>query len=190
MEREQIKKWLPEMIAYSKGEEILWLSTLGKWYEVETPDFYIGSIYVINDKHVEARKAFALGEPIEFQTPSGLWHNTQNPKWIDDITYRPKKEEWWYDIPKEGILCWVTDILGNRYTAQIIIDKDNRFKATTGTLWKFAEPVNSSECYREKGKSKEDCIELVSSNKSTGIDLGSSTVNSDGSNGIITPYCN
>ena len=52
-------------------------------------------IYVIDDKHIEARKAFALGEEIEFNQCE-TWITTGNPTWKAD-EYRPKPKEPIYD---------------------------------------------------------------------------------------------
>ena len=93
MTREQIKKWLPEMTAYSEGKDILiYYYADNTWYEAETPSFNINSIYVINDKHVEARKAFTLGEPVEIRYRYDKeFQFVTNPIWNDDCEYRPKK---------------------------------------------------------------------------------------------------
>ena len=59
---------------------------------------------IIEDHHFEARKAFALGEEIEWLTNPNRgsmylpeWLSTSSPDWDDDTEYRPKPKlvyEW------------------------------------------------------------------------------------------------
>ena len=152
MNREQIKKWLPEMTAYSEGKDILYMSNNLQWEEIEYPNFNADIIYVINDKHVEARKAFALGEPIEVSYDDGkTWYQKWKPNWNNGLISRPKKKEWFDNIPEEGVLCWVFDNTNeDMKVATIIMSKAKYFNDLRDNEWKNAEPVKTEECYDEK----------------------------------------
>ena len=151
MNREQIKKWLPEIIAYSEGEEILYMSNSSIWKEIEYPSFRTDIVYVIDDKHVEARKAFAIGEPIEYSDDGGTtWADELFSTWQNDYNYRPKSKEWFDKIPKEGILCWVWDNYNEGIkVATMIMSKTKYFNDLRDNEWKNAEPVKPEECYDE-----------------------------------------
>jgi len=90
MTREQASKWIKEIEAFADGGEILWYHSKHKeWYIHTEPTWSMDILYVINDKHVEARKAFALGEHIEIRG-FNTWELCCNPTWMDTCEYRPE----------------------------------------------------------------------------------------------------
>jgi len=97
MTREQAKKWIKEITAFANGEAILAYSEAIGWGEVKEPLWNIKELYVINDKHVEARKAYAMGEKIEC-LDDGRWVDVHIPSWLHNCEYRAKPK--W--TPKQG----------------------------------------------------------------------------------------
>ena len=149
MNREQIKKWLPEITAYSEGKNI-WQYDGEVWVLREHPAFILRKEYVIEDKHFKARKAHALGEPIEFIDNSGIPQTVDsNIAWSQDVVYRPKKKEWYEDIPKEGILCWVWDNINEKQVEIVKWKRPQDFMTIHGLEWKYAEPIKPEECWKE-----------------------------------------
>jgi len=90
MTRVRAKKWIEEIKAFANGADILCYTRSSKaWDTVKYPYWEVDAIYVIGDKHVEARKAFALGQKIELRTQAG-WYDIAKPTWDTDDIYRPK----------------------------------------------------------------------------------------------------
>ncbi len=93
MTKEQVKKWRPEIIYWVNGGN-LWIRSNENWLKCDNDDLvFERDIYVIEDKHFEARKAFALGEPVEVNlTLHGItpWASVEFPLWDDTHNYRPK----------------------------------------------------------------------------------------------------
>jgi len=153
MNREQAKKWLPEIAHWANGGD-LWGCVDNEWYIIEAANMsFTNKIYVIEDKHFEARKAFALGEPIEQQSRSFTWFDNSSPDWSGD-KYRPKIKEWHDNIPKEGVLCWVWDSDGNeKFGAKIVTSHRSkwqfRFQTIDNSGWKHAKPVKTEECWKD-----------------------------------------
>jgi len=153
MNREQTKQWLPEIIAFAEGKT-LWLYNNKTWCIMKSLTFLIDSIIVIEDKHFEARKAFALGEPIECTCGiTTSFKNCINPSWCDMCTYRPKSKQWYDEVSKERpILCWVWDrgevkmgALVNEYQAHT----DYKFVDNLhSNSWENAEPIKPEECWK------------------------------------------
>jgi len=92
MTREQAKKWIKEIEAFANGVDILWYSHIyTEWETQEEPNWLLDGLYVINDNHVEARKAHALGEPVEYyESGEDRWKEVSDPKWYGCNVYRPK----------------------------------------------------------------------------------------------------
>jgi len=104
MTREQAKKWMAEISAFARGSDILLYNTdLEEWTVNHTPQWRIDRLYIINDKHVEVREAYAMGEDIEY-LDDGRWTYIREPNWIDSTEYRVKPK--W--IPKQGEIIQVS----------------------------------------------------------------------------------
>jgi len=95
MTREQAKKWIHEITAFANGAAILTHDKLVGWWEVDEPLWKMEELYVINDKHVEAREAYAMGEEIEYKGSDCKWVTTIAPIWLDSAEYRVKSK-WIY----------------------------------------------------------------------------------------------
>ncbi len=97
MTKKEAKKWLPE-ITHWANDGILYVYEHidNTWYIKKGQTFRTNQIYVIKDKHFEARKAFALGEKIEIKTKED-WVISPKPSWLDNVQYRPKPKEPVYD---------------------------------------------------------------------------------------------
>jgi len=166
MTRERAKTLLPEIIHWANGGN-LWkyVESTKTWvmHDCEEKDELLfksttKSHYVIEDKHFEARKAFALGEDVErrkkYQDDTvGRWVGDASPSWnTNSYEYRPKPKEWYNNIPKEGILCWVwNDKYEKEKHASIVIDYSEQFKTFKikffENWWHNAELIKPEECY-------------------------------------------
>ena len=100
MNRKQAKELLPALTHFANGGNLWYrLNAINEWYKQEvlyiTDTKYIQNI--IEDKHFESRKAFALGEEIETRYPEGEWYIALTP-WFDNFKeYRPKPKEPTYE---------------------------------------------------------------------------------------------
>ncbi len=101
MIREEVERLLPEISHWAKGGVLYWYDSDDKTWEVVenwSLDWYIEVSVVIEDQHFEARKADALGEPIEVYSEStGFWGSCIKPLWSSYREYRPKPKEPTYD---------------------------------------------------------------------------------------------
>ena len=153
---ERIKKYLPQMIALSEGKTLWGYSGNKGWFKYKNPltnfDFK-DEIIVIEDKHFEARKAFALGEPIEcLVTSDNQWSDNSNPMWSHNVKYRPKSKEWYDNIPKEGILCWVKGNINKTIPVLIYKYEDEYglfYDIDSYYRWENAIPIKPEECWKE-----------------------------------------
>ncbi len=110
MNKKETKKLLPAITHFADGGN-LWRynNRLKKWESQTTVEQLNKESNIIEDKHFEARKAFALGEPVEVNlTLHGItpWASVEFPLWDDTHNYRPKPKEpvyewqWVYKINK------------------------------------------------------------------------------------------
>ena len=102
--RQNFKKWKKEVNWWMDGGSLWYYDTkLREWHKHAADDnltFYLDAptSYVIGDKHVEARKAFALGKIIEFKVVSAdvkNWVPTGMPDWEDKYVYRERPDITW-----------------------------------------------------------------------------------------------
>ena len=146
MIREEVKRLLPEINHWANGGVLYWYDSDDKTWRVIknwSLDCLIDVPIVIEDKHLEARKAFALGEEIECknklvscigQIPEqyGTWHTPAiGDMWKDTAKYRPK--------PKEPIYEWqwihkLSDEYGYKMT------KEWMTETTVNPTWIKFEP--------------------------------------------------
>ncbi len=146
MTRKQAKQWLPEITHWTNGGN-LWNYEFGRWQKMEAPAFRT-KMYIIEDEHFEARKAYALGEPIEWSDKHTSWTLVENPTW-KRIQYRPRPKKWYNNIPEEGIICWVWNgDLRDRQSAEVIEHKDGKFMTNLPYWWNNAIPIKPEECYQ------------------------------------------
>ncbi len=154
MTREQAKRWQPEII-YWANDGNLWWYDKSKWIkydENKNLSFQELNIlyYVIEDEHFEARKAFALGEPIEYSI-SNSWRKCEKPLFAENIKYRPKPKEWYNEVSEDNpILCWVKGNRGKILPAMVYKYEDELFYDTDSYRWVYAEPIKPEECWKEK----------------------------------------
>ncbi len=100
MTRKQCKELLPEIAHFSRDGS-LWFFNDIEW--IEQNEVLLGGIThsicnVIEDTHFEARKAWALGKPIEFYnliSDENYWRDcgSSGPSWIGGYLYREKLPE-------------------------------------------------------------------------------------------------
>jgi len=152
MKRENAKKWAKEIAFWANGGTLWGFTPEEGWFEYTDALVFNEDIYVMADKHLRARKAFALGEPIEYNMEASNlgWSPVLSPIWYNHLIYRPKPKEWDYNIPKDGILCWCWDIDCLPKFTSVILEKnkDWGYLASDGFSWKFATPIKPEECYQ------------------------------------------
>jgi len=152
MTQEQAKQWLPEITHWANGGTIYVYDKLDNtWNIVYEETWRLDQIYVIEDKNFEARKAFALGEPVEiYNKTTGLWSLETNPKWGTGYKHRPKPKKWYDNIPEEGVLCWVWDKnIKHKTMRKIFKYYRNRFW-NKYHCWDMATPIKPEECWKDK----------------------------------------
>ncbi len=94
MNRKQAKELLPAIKHFANGGN-LWRynNRLEEWESQTIIEPLNKESNIIEDKHFEARKAFALGEEIELFKEVRGWYKCDNPSWIQSVKYRPKPKE-------------------------------------------------------------------------------------------------
>ena len=99
MTKEQLKKWLPEINHWINGGDLYAYGPIDDTWTLKIGDtFRTDQIYVIKDRHFEARKAFALGEKVESRyIGKDDWLLQLFPTWGPYLEYRPKPKEPIYD---------------------------------------------------------------------------------------------
>ena len=125
MNKEVIKKYIAEFNYWLNGGEVFAHTDMGwinindsKWnWEDDIP-------YVIKDKHFEARKAYALGEEIEYKcyNTNYKWEPIKDPQFIYEAEYRTKPknktivlEEW---LVTDGKDYWVVQESDREYSSK------------------------------------------------------------------------
>ncbi len=144
MNKEELKKWLPEINFWVNGGT-LWIYDPidDTWNKKLAQTFRTDQIYVINDQHLEARKAFALGNPIEnkcLSESNASFEGVINPSWTPDKVYRPKPKEvyeWQWVLITEGTNSYkpyikysLSEFYSNKKDFESLIDRQNNFYGT------------------------------------------------------------
>jgi hypothetical protein len=126
----QCKELLPAITHFANGGN-LWYYNGKKWKQ---QDHFVIQAYVdkperifniIEDSNFEARKAYALGEEIEYQNPENmLWQKVESNTQVfsDWINYRPitkKIYEWQYVLIINGK---IVDYTNGFYTEEVGAD--------------------------------------------------------------------
>jgi len=109
MTRERLKQLLPAMEHWHKGGNLWFYSTfLKEWLKYEVKDIRFEdkdpTSYIIEDKFFEARKAHALGKPIEYkQGIYDYWKPvTKNTTlWYKGCMYRTVRKRYTFDEKEE-----------------------------------------------------------------------------------------
>ena len=108
MTRERAKELLPAIKHWSEGNALWYYrKSVQNWYSYTTEKLSFEDIlktdYIIEDKHFEARKAYALSKPLEYRRfGTTEWKPvTNNPQWLSSYEYREAKPKW-YEL-KENI---------------------------------------------------------------------------------------
>ena len=163
MTRERAKELLPAIEWWANGGDLWFYDTsVKKWYNYEDvhKDVYFESedptAYVVGDKHLEARKAYALGKPIEWR------HINSNDNWkpvTDNIAlwyagseYRPAKPKWYEDEKNIGKIVMVRDYDNEKWR----VGKFEKFTAgrefpftVDGGAWKQARLLTEADIVKE-----------------------------------------
>ena len=163
--KKEIKYWAE----HPDGTKV-WARTQSEdWVILGIPSWAPDVIYIVDDEWVELRKAQVDGATIQRLLPGKRWHNVDNDWWKTSFyeiyryaptnLFRIKPKEWYEDIPKEGVICWVWDEDENKKRLRLITDfyqnAEYQFKETNKGFydgdavgWKHAEPVKPEECWK------------------------------------------
>ena len=120
MTREAAKRWAKEIAHFGNGGDLWSYVTKHKaWVKCTNPIFDFAECktsFIIEDKYFKMRKAFALGETIEYTIASGSFRDTKNPEWLDCCDYRVKvgKEYRWQWLYTE-INCKILQLTLSHY---------------------------------------------------------------------------
>ena len=104
MTREQAKKLLPAITHFAKGGNLWCVDTLGQWKkQCVVAISNLASQNVIEDKHFEARKAYALGgEVMYFIHFEGKQQwvvvTDSSDLWCDGVLYNPVENDQWVKL--------------------------------------------------------------------------------------------
>ena len=101
MTRERLNKLLPALNFWAAGGDLWWYNG-DEWYKYAIDEeLFVDTIksetdYIIGDKHLLARQAYALGKPVEFKDSNNIWTRCEvKPFWKDTVSYRPAKPQWY-----------------------------------------------------------------------------------------------
>jgi len=157
MTKEKIKKWEKEIAFWANGGTLWGYSPYdGNWFKYNDKKLeFERDIYVIEDEYFEARKADALGEPIEHRyNEYDQWEEVSKASWLKGQQYRSKLKEWYNKVSEDTpILCWVKDEYNtNIHTMAIKIKSKgvNCYFDIQGMSWDEAIPVKPEECWKGK----------------------------------------
>jgi len=116
MTREQAKELIPAIKWWAEGNALWFYDVLAKkWLPYTKSEIAFNmneaSAYVIEDEHFEARKAYALGKPIEVREElSSKWLICNNtPTWNGRYKYRPALPKWYESNYNIGKIVMVRD---------------------------------------------------------------------------------
>ena len=162
MKRNKAKQFLKEYQHWADGGDVLYkLECDDNWYPVDE-EFEINThhsveAWVINDKYVEPRKAYALGEQLQFFNDlKNKWIDViSKPCWCKDYEYRIKPKKWYEDERNIGKIILV-NLTDNRDQSQPKLfkryDKRERlpFIATDNSKWGFAWLIEPYDLAKEE----------------------------------------
>ena len=103
MTREEAKELLPAITHFANGGNLWYYTHHNKIWNRQC-SVILSNLHdqnIIEDKHFEARKAFSLGEEVEYLI-NGRWKMATNISDNPKMTYRPKSKEvyewqWYYE---------------------------------------------------------------------------------------------
>ena len=89
----EIKRW-----SECPDDTSVWIKEPNeKWWETDIPGWNPDTIYIVNDKYAELRKAYTEGKIIEYRYGISEWKKLSNPSWNSKIeSYRIKPDVTYY----------------------------------------------------------------------------------------------
>jgi hypothetical protein len=147
------------MLSWAAGESIQFINCEDEWEDVEYPCWDENTEYRITpkfrNKHYELIKAYAEGKVIQkFSSLDNEWVDVREPMWFYHYEFR-LKPEWYHYIPKQGVICWVSDcdpnlkndirlIQGSYYGS---VTKTRLFYCSrrSSETWNYATPLTQEE---------------------------------------------
>ena len=148
MNREQAKKWCKEITHWGNGGK-LWYYMDKKWHIYKGTLFmlYHKDHYIIDDKHFEARKHFALDGKVGIKVDGDIV-DIADPTWVADEYYILAKPTWHSKLKRGSVLCWVSDENNTDKTMTAIITKyvNDKYSSNVADItWKYATPILPEE---------------------------------------------
>jgi hypothetical protein len=77
-------------------------------------------------------------------------------KSVENLSIAPIKPKWYNNIPKEGVICWVSDMTEEPSRDSSAVDVIYEYRGDEGMYkfkgednWAYAVPVKPSECLQE-----------------------------------------
>ena len=130
----------------------LWRHVQSGWYIYSNEDLQFNesteTSYIIGDKHLEARKAYALGKPIEYKDIHGRWRplGKYEPEWSHTIEYREAKPEWFELEENIGKVIMVRDRDDQEWKPMVL---ERYFSEKQGfrfnNVWQYARLVTDND---------------------------------------------
>ena len=99
-------------------------------------------------EHADLIHAWAEGAEIQIMKSPEKWRTVKSPSFLSSIEYRikPKEPEWWENMPKHGVLCWVSDVNESPNSDHPVdIITSSALKTNYGAYWRYATPLTNKE---------------------------------------------
>jgi len=129
---------------WGNGGTIWGFSSNDSWFKVKDyMDISLSKyVYVIEDKHFEARKAFAEGKRLQYRNSiTGTWIILDKPTWTQKY-YREKPTEWYEHTKNKGIPIMVRNNTLDVWKARTFFEykrfRENKYQDDSGIHWHYA----------------------------------------------------
>lgn len=157
MNREQAKRWRKEITHWAIGGDLWYYDDeLELWHYYKKSILFTGTdlySYIIEDKHFEARKHFALGGRIGIKDSLSCDDILEitKPAWGAKAYVILTEPTWHSNLSSGDVVCWVSnDSSLTRNVAYVITSyRDKMYHSSNGIEWKYATPILPEELYND-----------------------------------------
>jgi len=169
MTRERAKELLEVIEWWLNGGNLWYCNHYGIWIKIDDNydlEFSNDSLYyVIEDKHFESRKAYALRKPIEYRLENSntAWNllKCENELWLQFYEYRVYRPKW-YEIEKNiGKVIMVRDDSYKRWVPRIFMEYklgDSYPFKTDKLSWKLGRLITMDDIADTISEDEEDLV--------------------------------
>ena len=124
-------------------------------------------------RKIKVMRAFDVGieiESIAYDMSGVAWEAAKNPTWDWHRNNYRVKVNWYDDIPKHGVLCWVSDgcAFSQKHIAIIHAVHKNKkreinYEESRGATWVLAEPLTNKEIkpFLRGSEGAVDALEII-----------------------------